>query len=71
MDTSFADISDEDMNFIQTFVLNEEHDKQLSKKVQEAMEEEWDILQGVNSANRRPLPLKANIDLWYVFHMRT
>ena len=64
MDTAFVDISEEDMEFIQTFVLNEEHDKQLSKKVQEAIETEWDIQQGVSTARRRPLPLKANIDLW-------
>jgi tetratricopeptide (TPR) repeat protein len=46
-------------------VLNEEHTKQLSKKVVEAMEEDWDIKQGVDgSVQRKPKPIAANIDLW-------
>lgn len=58
-------ISEEDMTFINTYVLNDEHDKMLSKKVSAAIEEQWDVMQGVMGPPRRKaLPIKANLDLW-------
>ena len=47
-DSSFDNISEDDAEFINKFVLNADHDKMLSKKVAEAMEADWDIQQGIN-----------------------
>jgi len=37
---------------------------ELNRKVEKAMEDDYDIKQGVNPNRERPLPIKANIDLW-------
>ena len=44
--------------------LGEEYYKELNRKVVEAKQEEWDIRQGVNPSRTKPLPSKANLDMW-------
>ena len=63
-------LSDEDYNFVANVVLGEEHNVELSRKVQEALEEEMDLTSGVRGERnhlRKPLPLKATLDLWTYF----
>ena len=62
--TAFDEISDEDMKFIMEVALGEDHKKALNKMVEDAMLEDWDVEQGVVTGRRKPLPLKANIDMW-------
>ena len=40
------------------------HKEELNRKVEEAMQQEWDITQGVDTMPKKPKPLKANLDLW-------
>lgn len=58
------DISEEEIEGILDVVLGEEYTKELNKKVAAAKQEEWDIRQGVNPGRIKPLPLKANLDMW-------
>eukprot|EP00607_Mallomonas_marina_P010816 CAMPEP_0182421652 /NCGR_PEP_ID=MMETSP1167-20130531/7079_1 /TAXON_ID=2988 /ORGANISM="Mallomonas Sp, Strain CCMP3275" /LENGTH=577 /DNA_ID=CAMNT_0024598967 /DNA_START=219 /DNA_END=1952 /DNA_ORIENTATION=+ len=57
--------SEPNIEEIMSMVFNDEHKKELSRKVEEAMLEDWDLKEGVNTAPRsKPLPLKVNIDIW-------
>lgn len=58
------ELSEDQLEEIYSIALGEEHNTQLSKKVEESMQEDWDVRQGVVGYRRKPLPLKANIDLW-------
>jgi hypothetical protein len=67
-------VSEEELEAILELALGPQHAAELSKKVEAAMQEDWDIQQGVNtiytvSAPKKPPPLKANVDLWS-YHAR-
>eukprot|EP01041_Mallomonas_annulata_P003471 gene3471-6904_t len=52
------------MEAIMALVFNDEHTKELNRKVEAAMLEDWDMRDGVMTSRGKPLPIKANIDLW-------
>ena len=60
----YDNITDDDMDFILKYALGETHRAELSKKVEESMQQELDYSQGVEIQPRKPLPLKVNLDLW-------
>ena len=55
---------DNDIEEMLDMALGEEYYKELNRKVAEAKQEEWDVRQGVNPSRTKPLPLKANLDMW-------
>lgn len=59
----FESLSEAERDEVLALALGEEHLRELPLKVKQALEEDYDLVQGVNPT-RRPLPLKANIDLW-------
>ena len=57
---------------VMDLALDEEHSSTLSKKVENVMEQDYDVREGVNqqsSAGARPMPIKANLDL-STYHAR-
>lgn len=63
-DQDLGKVSDDEIDELMSSVFTEKHAQELNKKVESAMEEDYDIQQGVNPNRLRPIPLKANIDLW-------
>lgn len=59
-----GEIPEAELQEIYEMALGEEHNKELSKKVEESMLEDWDVREGVVDHRRKPVPLKANIDMW-------
>ena len=55
---------DSDIEEMLDMALGEEYYKELNRKVAEAKQDEWDVRQGVNPSRTKPLPLKANLDMW-------
>ncbi|KAJ1422799.1 hypothetical protein B484DRAFT_111004 [Ochromonadaceae sp. CCMP2298] len=63
-------VSEEEMEAIILQALGPEHAAELSAKVEAAMQEDWDVQQGVNTVTAKKTgPLKANVDLWS-YHAR-
>jgi Tfp pilus assembly protein PilF len=57
-------VSEDELDALMSIALGEEYYKELNAKVAAAKQDEWDVRQGVNPSRTKPLPLKANLDLW-------
>lgn len=57
------DLTDEQLQEILDMALGEEHSLELSRKMEDSMQEDWDVREGVVGQRRKDLPLKANLDL--------
>lgn len=58
------DLEEAELKAIFDLALGEEHDAELSRKVEASMQEDWDVEQGVVGFRRKALPLKMNLDMW-------
>jgi tetratricopeptide (TPR) repeat protein len=61
---STDDLSDAEFEELLEVALGDDYKRELNAKVAAAMQEDWDITQGVTTSRAKPLPLKANVDLW-------
>jgi len=61
-DSTFDD-SDAEVQGILDMAMGEDYAKELKLKVETAMENDWDVAQGVNPSRVKSLPLQANLDL--------
>lgn len=59
----YDDLSEAERQEVMDLAFGDGHKKELPNKVAVALEQDYDISQGVNPNSRRPLPIKANIDL--------
>lgn len=67
---SFDDLSEEEIEAVVNFALDDEHWKTLSTKVEAVIESDWDIQQGVTLVSKnKKMPIKANLDL-STYHAR-
>ena len=57
------DLTEDQLQEVLDMALGDEHSIELSKKMEESMQEDWDVREGVVGQRRRDPPLKANLDL--------
>ena len=62
--TDTSAMSEDELDALMSIALGEEYYKELNTKVAAAKQDEWDVRQGVNPSRTKPLPLKANLDMW-------
>ena len=60
----FEELTEAERQEVMDLAFGDDHVRELPRKVAKALEEDYDVVQGVNPNSRRPLPLKANIDFW-------
>ena len=59
----FEELSESERAEVMELAFGGDHARELPLKVAKALEEDYDVSQGVNPTSRRPLPIKANLDL--------
>ena len=61
---TFKEPSEQELQEILDLAMGSDHADELKQKVTIALEEDYDLEQGVNPSRIKQLPLQANIDLW-------
>lgn len=63
LDSSPFDDNDAEVEEILDMAMGEDYVRELKTKVETTINDDWDLLQGVNPSRVKPLPLQANLDL--------